>query len=348
MKWPHRSTQTFALSALALTTLAGLTAARQAPTAPGAGSATAAVAPADAHAADEAAIKALNEAFIQAFNAGDADALAAQYAEDARSVATDGTALVGRAAIRDRFAQRFADVPGWTVTLETESLHFPTDGVAIEEGAALATPPEGSGEPVRASHVIVYARKDGQWKVAEVRDRDEEEVVDATGRDEGDRALEALGWMVGDWIDQDDRATVYTSCAWSEDGKYLLRSFNVQVKGQAPQTGQQRIGWDPVHRQIRSWSFDAEGGFTDGLWTETEPGTWVIKTTGFVRDGRTVSTTNTLRRDGSDRFFWGASDRIVGSDYLPDYEQFVIARRPPEPDAVEAPAAAPATAEPPK
>ncbi len=40
----------------------------------------------------------------------------------------------------------------------------------------------------------------------------------------------------------------------------------------------QRLGWDPVQQKIRSWTFDADGGFSEGYWTPTENG-WIVKST---------------------------------------------------------------------
>ena len=47
----------------------------------------------------------------------------------------------------------------------------------------------------------------------------------------------------------------------------------------------QRIGWDPLTKQIKSWVFDSEGGYGDGLWTR-KGNQWVIKSTGVLPDGR--------------------------------------------------------------
>ena len=59
--------------------------------------------PADT-AADEAALRADPGAWMDAYNAGDADAIANQYAEDALLQAPGAQTLAGRAAIRDFIA----------------------------------------------------------------------------------------------------------------------------------------------------------------------------------------------------------------------------------------------------
>ena len=58
-------------------------------------------------------------------------------------------------------------------------------------------------------------------------------------------------------------------------------------------TVNQRIGWDPLTKQIKSWVFDSEGGYGDALWTR-KGNQWVIKSTGVLPDGRTASATHVL------------------------------------------------------
>src|SRR4051812_23675085 len=60
---------------------------------------------------DPRAIAALVASFAKAFNAGDAVAAAATYAEDALVVDEEGERTEGRGAIRDRLAASFAGSP---------------------------------------------------------------------------------------------------------------------------------------------------------------------------------------------------------------------------------------------
>ena len=73
--------------------------------------------------------------------------------------------------------------------------------------------------------------------------------------------LEELAWMVGDWVDQDEDATIESSVNWTKNRKFLTRSFRVTLKNAEPHSGMQLIGWDPAENTIRSWTYDAEGGF---------------------------------------------------------------------------------------
>ena len=55
--------------------------------------------------------------------------------------------------------------------------------------------------------------------------------------------------------------------------------------------GWQIIGWNPVDECIRSWTFDDEGGFTEGRWTR-DGERWLVREIGYGADGsRTRPTT---------------------------------------------------------
>src|SRR5262249_30308071 len=94
--------------------------------------------------------------------------------------------------------------------------------------------------------------------------------------------------------------------------------------------GSQRIGWDPLTRQIKSWVFDSEGGHGEGLWSR-DGDRWVVKATGVRADGKVVSTTNIITYVNKDKALWASVDRGLGGDALPDVEEFALVRKPPKP-----------------
>ena len=140
-----------------------------------------------------------------------------------------------------------------------------------------------------------------------------------------------MEWLVGSWLDENDEGEVQTTCDWSDDRSFLLRSFRMKIGGRVEVSGVQRIGWDPRLNQFRSWVFDSEGGFSDGLWSRDDRGRWIIKSTGVLKDGRTVSATNILTQVDGDMLRWGSVDRTLGSKALPDAEAAVLVRKPPAP-----------------
>ena len=55
------------------------------------------------------------------------------------------------------------------------------------------------------------------------------------------------------------------SFAWSENQGFLVSHFTTTFKNIAIGGGTQWIGWDPRDQQLRSWTFDTDGGFGDQL-----------------------------------------------------------------------------------
>lgn len=281
------------------------------------------------------AIEAVVAEFVQAFNAGDAPAVAALFTEGARIETEGEPPIEGRAAIQKVFADRFAADPGRTIVVKTEHLRLLGADAAVEEGTAVVATPAGVDDPaevVSYKYSAAYVRKDGKWLQDCIHDYPASSPeAEKTPRDH----LADLAWLVGEWIDEDDSAQVDTICDWAEEGAFLIRKYRVRVGSDIVMRGVQRIGWDPRLKQFRSWTFDSEGGFSDAVWSR-DPGSdrWIAKTTGVLKDGRTVSATNILTRNGRDVLRWGSVDRTLGGAALPDGETITLVRRPPTPKAL--------------
>ena len=136
--------------------------------------------------------------------------------------------------------------------------------------------------------------------------------------------------MVGEWVNESQDAVVQTTCKWADDGNFLVREFTMKTHGQPVLSGTQRIGWDPVRGQFKTWIFDTEGGFGEGYWTRNGD-EWVIKVEGVRQDGKHASATNILKRLGKDRASWQSVDRTLGGVALPGIDEFTLVRKPPEP-----------------
>ena len=76
-----------------------------------------------------------------------------------------------------------------------------------------------------------------------------------------------LDWLIGKWsaATADTRLTV--NGRWNSTKTFLLRDLEVERDGKVVFRGSQRIGWDPVARTLRSWTFDSDGGYGGGTWT---------------------------------------------------------------------------------
>ena len=271
---------------------------------------------------DASAIASLVATFTKAFNAGDAASAAATYAENALVVDERGERTEGRAAVRDQLAASFAESPGATIAIKVNALRFLGPDTALEEGRTTITPAGAGGVPEVTRFTVVYVKNDGRWLQSAVRD---ETVHDLTPHDR----LKELEWLVGEWINESQDAVVNTTCKWTDNGNFLTREFTMKTHGRPVLSGSQRIGWDPVRKQFKTWIFDTEGGFGEGYFSRNGD-EWVIKAEGVRQDGRHASVTNILKRLGKDRASWQSVDRTLGDVAMPGIDEFTLVRKPPE------------------
>ena len=269
---------------------------------------------------DEKAIRALLDAFTRAFNAGDAAAAAATYTETALVVDEQGERAEGRTAIRDQYAASFADNPGSSIAIQSDSLRFLGPDTALEEGQTTIKP-AGGGVHEITRYTAVYVKLGGHWLQSAVRDEIPRDLSPH-------HHLKELEWLVGDWVNESQAAIVTASCKWAPGGNFLDREFTIKTRGQAVISGTQRIGWDPLRRQFKTWIFDSLGGHAEGYWTRNGDH-WVIKTEGVRPDGLPESATNIITRLGKDRLGWQSTDRTLGGAAIAGIDEFVVVRPPP-------------------
>jgi uncharacterized protein (TIGR02246 family) len=270
---------------------------------------------------DEKAIRAADDAFVADYNKGDSKALTARFTEDAEVVELEGHRYQGHALIERRLAETFAASPGVKLALDVEAIRFLSPDVAKEEGLSRVTTAQGTSDSRR--YTVLYVKRHGRWLISSVR-----EELDPLVRPH-DR-LKELQWMIGQWVDEAPDSVVHLTCRWSEDENFLMREFTVRLQGKPVMQVTQRIGWDPLARQVRSWEFDSEGGFGEGRWSGGGD-RWVIKHAGVRPDGTTASATNIMVRERPDRVRWVSLDRVLGSEPTLDEESYVLVRVAPAP-----------------
>jgi len=276
-----------------------------------------------AQSADEKAIRAVDDVFISNYNKGDIKALTALFTEDAEVVEASGDRYQGRGMVEQTFADTFAASKGVKIALEIEAIRFLSPDVAKEEGRSLITPAKGA--PESRLYTVLFVKREGRWLISSVRE-EPDPLVRPHDR------LKDLEWMVGDWIDEGADSVVRLHCQWSEDENFLFRRFTVKRQGKPVMTVTQRIGWDPVARQVRSWEFDSEGGFGEGKWSR-DGERWVVKSTGVQPEGVTASATNVMAQERPDLVRWTSTDRVIGDESVPDDLVYALVRVPPPPKA---------------
>jgi uncharacterized protein (TIGR02246 family) len=267
---------------------------------------------------DEKSIRAGIQAFSLAFQKNDARTISEMFTDDGEAVDLEGGTIQGHAALLDHYASRFAGMPDHKLETVIDAIKFLAPGIARETGHTRVLSADGATVST-GRYAAIHINRHGRWLIASVREIADKDISHY-------ERLKELEWLVGDWVAETEEASV----AWTDEKNFLLRSFDVRVKGKPALTGTQRIGWDPLTKQIKSWVFDSRGGYGEGLWTRSSE-QWVVKATGVRPDGRTASATQVLTYVNRDKLRWKSIDRTLGDEIVPEIEEIVMVRKPPQP-----------------
>ena len=151
--------------------------------------------------------------------------------------------------------------------------------------------------------------------------------VDAAADDAAPASsLEELDWMVGEWIDQGQDSTIITKCSWTKNRKFLKRSFKVKIDEEVTLEGDQFVGWDPLAGQIRSWTFDSEGGIGQGRWIQ-DGKRWLVKASFVLADGARASALNVYTHVDADTIRWQSTNREIAGELQPSIPEVTVVRQ---------------------
>jgi uncharacterized protein (TIGR02246 family) len=269
--------------------------------------------------ADEAAIRKNAEAYVMAYNARDAKALAALWSPDAVYADPDsGAAITGRAAIEEYFTSALSGDVVDKLEVEVAAVEFVSPSVAIEHGVARVLRP--NEEPEVTEYSAVNVKQGGEWLLDRVSEKSSPEPPRSNYQ-----RLQKLEWMVGSWIDEDESVSIQTDCEWTKNRNFLTRSFAVVSAAGVETAGTQIIGWDPAAKRIRSWLFDSNGGFGEGVWTEKE-GVWSIQSTITLPDGAKATAVNLMKPIDNDSFTWQSVNRAIDGQLQPNVSEVLVVR----------------------
>ncbi|QDT00863.1 YybH family protein [Adhaeretor mobilis] len=266
-----------------------------------------------------AALRAGAQAFVEAFNKGDAQAVAALWTEDGEYVDDTGRSFVGREAIEKGYAEFFADNGKAKIQIMIGSLRLLSNDVAIEDGHT-ANEAAADGAAGISDYTVVHAKVDGKWHMASVRVELIESLV-------AQQNLADLDWLVGTWVAEDRGNKHKSVCRWVSDQSFVQRDFKVTRLDGTQTSGVQLIGWNPQGGYVQSWTFSADGGHAVGAWTPTEGG-WSAQMQGMTGDGMSTSSTNILKRLDDKAYVWQSVDRTMGGVAYPDTDEVILKRLP--------------------
>ena len=137
--------------------------------------------------------------------------------------------------------------------------------------------------------------------------------------------------MIGDWIDQDGQVRIETVCNWTKNKNFLTRAFTVSTEEGIDLSGIQIIGWDGVDKEIRSWTFDSDGGFASGTWSkqagdENQPTRWYVRKQGKTVMGEVTSAVNIISQNDDGTLSLQSVQRSLGNQILPNVDEVIVKR----------------------
>jgi uncharacterized protein (TIGR02246 family) len=273
----------------------------------------AAPAPASTGDADRAAILKSAQDFAEAFNKGDAKAVAALWTEQGESRVLGGATVAGRAAIEKNYAELFKKQSGARIEVLVRSIRFPAKDMAVEEGLIRETVGE-RGIPSTTTYVAVHAREEGRWKIA---------LSSEAGH--GESRLEDLEWLLGSWTTKVKTDDVTFTFAKDPKKPFITGTFTRKPEGKEAVSGSIRIAVDPETGRIRSWGFGDDGSHSQSLWTN-DGKSWLLEMRGVLTDGTPTSEVVILQRVAADAITWRVTDRVLGDERLPDTKPMRLTR----------------------
>lgn len=254
------------------------------------------------------------KSYVEAYNRRDAAALSQHWSETGTWIGDDGSVVQGRENIRKAFAAIFAEMQADpTLTVNVRKVSLVTSDVALEEGSS------GLAGGPQADYTAIHKLENGQWNLYRVKEHTPAQAVSHN------RHLQDLDWMIGDWVDQSDGATVESSCRWSKNGNFIMKNFRVTIAGLDTLEGTQVIGYDASTNTIRSWMFDSDGGHSVGIWSKNG-NIWEAQSSQVLADGRVASSTNIFTPLDEGRFDWKSTRRTLDGVGLPDIESVEVVR----------------------
>jgi uncharacterized protein (TIGR02246 family) len=268
--------------------------------------------------ADRLAIDRLSKESVAAYNNRDAAAIAAHWTADGEFIRNDGEPIRGRAQIQKGYADFFKNLKSKPhLEIQVDGLRFPSADTALSEVTLRLKNDEG--EVVLSSwRDTLLVREDGQWKIAIVREWDRDVGLDTN--------LSELEWLIGTWHAATKEREVTTSYEWDENKAFIRGKFTVKEGSKVVESGTQMIGKDNAEGAIRSWVFQADGGFGGGVWTR-EGKKWSVDVYGVTADGKELTATSIYVHVDPNTFTWQAVGQAVNGEPIADTQPIKVTKQ---------------------
>ncbi len=259
----------------------------------------------------------------EAFNKKDSKTFSTLLKEDASYLLIDnGQFVEGRKAIIDAMENLYKTYKNPKISMKVDSVTISEPGKAIEIGT-ISLEDEGV-VVVEAIYKENLVLENGKWLIQTIRELQNPSPPSHYNQ------LKDLAWLVGDWSDSDEDMDVETKTSFDENKNFLIQKINIAIFDIHIMDVEQLIGWDPNNKQVRSWIFDSDGGFGEGIWSQSNKEgkeSWTVSATFTLPDGKKGSATNIYTKIDDNSFEWSSINRKVNNEPLPDIKPLKIFRK---------------------
>ena len=141
-----------------------------------------------------------------------------------------------------------------------------------------------------------------------------------------DDSLKDLEWLIGTWHMATKDREVTTTYEWDENKAFIRGKYTVKQGGKVIESGTQMFGKDNADGGIRSWVFQSDGGFGDGLWTR-EGKKWTVDFDGVTPDGKKLTATVIYVRVDANTFTWQSVQQTVDGQPIADTQPIKVTKQ---------------------
>jgi uncharacterized protein (TIGR02246 family) len=256
---------------------------------------------------------------VTAFNKADTKAILNSFLADGELIDEQGVVHAGHEQISNLMESFFKAYPNASTEAELESVRS-VAGIVFADGRRSITTADGKSVSV-LRFASVWKKIDSGYKLVSFRDYAESSSMTPNA------ALQELQWLIGDWVNEGADARVELTFQWSTDTNFILGSYSIKTDAGELLTSTQRIGWDASQDTFRTWTFDVDGGFGEGLWSKSEKG-WQIRSTATTPEGTAAAATLLFTPISENRFSISGRQRTLNGEELPDYD-IIVVKEPP-------------------
>lgn len=264
---------------------------------------------------DEIAIKHLLQAYVEAYNAHDAQKLISLWAENGIFIDLNTMEKVqGPNRLEHFYKDQFEKIK--TLHLLSYNTYF-NNQMAFTEGRIQLQ----DKKQAESLFKITYSKNKDTWQIQSFI-----QLVDKPSHSNSEN-LKELDWMVGNWVSHDPltQRSTNVSFKWDSHKNFLLQDAHMKLLGENDLDIHQIIGWDPEKNQIRSWTFDSDGSFAQGVWSR-KGNTWYVKTDFTINSGEKGSSIDTYTKENNETYYFSSIERVIENNKHSDIGPFKFIR----------------------